>query len=285
MKHRRVARFTMKKLLMIGASATVFFVLLLYAVSAIYVYLNQDAMIFFPRPIDARLVESLKVQNNIEELNLRTDDGNTLRGWIVNADPAHKKPLVIYYGGNAEEVSDMISTADQVSGSTWALVNYRGYGSSTGSPSEANLFSDSLLVYDTLSARHDIDTTNISVFGRSLGSGVAVYVAQHRLVSRVLLSTPYDSLTSVAQEQYPYFPIGLLLKNKFDSVARASDIHVPVLILAVGNDKTIPISHAAKLAAAFGRFCTYKIIPGADHNTISNSPSYISSVEDFLGNQ
>jgi pimeloyl-ACP methyl ester carboxylesterase len=257
--------------------------LLGYGISLAYVYFDQDELIYMPRPVSAKTVAALNADTNVESLRIQTADGNTLSGWLVNTDRAQKKPLVLYYGGNAEEVSDMVTTASKNSNAVWALVNYRGYGASTGSPSEANLFADSLLVYDALSTRQGIDSTNISVFGKSIGSGVAVYVAQQRRVSRVLLATPYDSVTSVAQEKYPFFPVGLLLKHKFDSLSRAKDIHVPVLILAAGDDKIIPVSHAATLAEAFGDYGTYRIIPGAGHNTIVNTPSYNSAVEAFLG--
>lgn len=284
MKKQKAKKLIIIQLIVLIAKYTTVIVTPVYLISLIYVYANQDAMIFASRPIDPAVTESLKTKQGIDEIQVRNDDDSVLNGWLVNAEANVKKPLVIYYGGNAEEVSHMIQIAQQNPKVVWALMNYRGYGNSTGKPSEKHLFADALTVYDKLKDRQDVDPKKITVFGRSLGGGVAVYVAQQRLVQKVLLVTPYDSVTNVAQEKYPYFPVGLLLNHRFDSLSRAKDIHVPVLIIAAADDKTIPPVHAAKLAAAIGSNASYQVVPDVGHLSISHSQVYINLVDSFLSN-
>ena len=102
-----------------------------------------------------------------------------------------------------------------------AALNYRGYGRSEGAPSEAAISADALLVYDRLAGREDIDAERIVVFGRSLGSGVAVPLAARRPVHAVILVSPFDSLRRIAKKTYPFVPVPTLLRHPFDSLALA----------------------------------------------------------------
>jgi uncharacterized protein len=99
--------------------------------------------------------------------------------------------------------------------------NYRGYAYSTGKPSEKSLFSDAIEQYDWLVNSEKIDPSTIILMGRSLGTGVAVYLSSVRSVGKVILVTPYDSIEAVAQDRYFFLPVAFLLKNKFDSVSYA----------------------------------------------------------------
>ena len=157
-------------------------------------YLVQDGMLFLPQPGPTRPPQ-VRDGRAIEPLAFTAGDGVTVRGWFVRA--AHSPaPLVIFYGGNAEEVSWQVSEPWP---SDWslALVNYRGYGQSEGKPSEQALFADAELVFDALAARADVDRTRIVLVGRSLGSGVATYLASRREVAGLVLISPYDSMTAL----------------------------------------------------------------------------------------
>lgn len=250
-----------------------------------YLYINQDKLIFFPRPINQKILNEYKeTYKNVEDLSIKTSDGNKLEGWFVKNNESEKSPLVIYFGGNAEEVSHMISTANYVKGWSWALINYRGYGTSTGEPNERNLFDDSTLIFDYLINRYDVDSTKVIAFGRSLGTGVAIYLSNNRRVEGMILTTPYDSMTSVVKEIYPFIPIEYLLKNKFDSISIAPRIKIPIMIIVAENDTEIPASHANNLASKFPGECEYHLIAGAGHNTIDKKIEYMKYISNFLEN-
>ncbi len=117
---------------------------------------------------------------------------------------------MIYFGGNGEEVSWLVPEFSRVPDWAALLVNYRGYGLSEGQPSETKLYRDALALYDRATRRPDIDSGRVIVMGRSLGTGVATYLASQRPVAGVVLISPYDSLVQVAREAYPFLPVNLL---------------------------------------------------------------------------
>ena len=131
-------------------------------------------------------------------------------------------PTLIYFGGNAEEVS--CTLADPRWPRAWSIValNYRGYGASEGAPGERALTADALAIYDAVAARDGIDRNRIVAFGRSLGTAIAARVAAERPVAGVVLVSPYDSLAAIGSHHYPWLPVSLLLRHRFDALADAA---------------------------------------------------------------
>ena len=201
----------------------------------------------------------------------------TLKLWVINPD---KKQAVIYFGGNASNVYNAIPQLDLLSKTkTIYLVNYRGYGGSTGMPSEKGLSFDALNVYDFVKANH----ASVSVIGRSLGTGIATYLAASRDLDKLVLVTPYDSIEAVAQERYPIYPISYLLKDKFDSLSKVDSISESTLILIAETDNIVPTRHAHKLAAAFkSSQLTTITLASTTHNTIASHPLYQTTIADFI---
>ena len=187
---------------------------------------------------------------------------------------------MLYFGGNAEEVSWMLARAGAKTG--WLLVDYRGYGSSAGKPSESALVADAVQWYDH--AKQKLGAQRIVLFGRSLGSGVAVQLAASRPVSGVILVTPFDSLTNVARRHYPYLPVRWMLRHPFDSVERAPLIDVPLLCLAAEHDEIIPMVHAKRLFDAWKGTKRWVALRAAGHNSTDDAPEFWERITDFLEN-
>ncbi len=261
---------------------SVLFMLLAAVVGmSVAAFLLQDRMIFYPQPLSAaERVAVLQRFPATKELLLTSKDGKRLQAWLVpSADP--RAPLVIYFGGNAEDASWMIPEATVHEPEVaWVIVSYRGYGGSEGSPSEATISADALQWYDY--AERELKPSRISVFGRSLGSGPAVLLASERKIASVVLVTPFDSLTAVAKRYYPYLPVGLLLRHRFDSLGRAPRITAPLLCLAAQRDEVIPSSHARKLYDAWGGEKRWIELEGAGHNSTDGVPAFWQSIEPFL---
>ena len=244
-------------------------------------YLMQERLLFFPQPLDesARAALAAKYQG-VEEVVLQAD-GRRLQAWHVKA--AAGKPLVLYFGGNAEEVSWMIGEARaRMPGVGWLLVSYPGYGGSDGAPSAAAITADALRWYDHAAA--EFKPSQVFVFGRSHGSGPAVQVDSARVVAGVILVTPFDSLAAVAKRHYWYLPIDLLLKHRFDSDALAPKIIAPLLCIAAERDTVIPPDHARRLYDVWVGPKHWVLLPGAGHNSTDESPAFWKSVGDFLAN-
>lgn len=245
-----------------------------YAVVCVLIFLMQDGMLFFPRPSDPQAVKQLeRWQRSIENSEV------TLFGWLIPARDPGNAPLVFYFGGNGEDVSITAIELGNETDANVILMNYRGYGASEGTPSEKALFSDALIVYDTL-----IDTMHngkVVAFGRSLGSGVSVYLASQRKIDAVVLTTPYDSIRAVAHGYFPWLPVSFLIRHPFDSLGLAPTLDIPALFIVAEHDNIIPTVHAQNLADHWGGRSQWVLIKGATHNSIGGE-DYWGSIRNFL---
>jgi len=240
-------------------------------------FLLQERLIFYPQPLSdaARADIRLRFPKG-QNVFAQAADGTRLHAWHLPG-PADA-PLVLYFGGNAEEVSWMLGEAAAAPRVGWLLVDYRGYGASEGSPSEAALTADALLWYDRFSPQ----AKKILVFGRSLGSGVAVRLASERKVDAVILVAPFDSMVAVGQRHYPYLPVSWLLRHRFESVALAPKITAPLLCLVAMRDSIIPPEHAKLLYDAWAGPKRWVALEEAGHNTADAHPNYWRSITAFL---
>ena len=258
-------------------------ILIIYCAFTALLYFSQEKFIFFPQAVSAGKIKQIELKyKNAEEIALKTPDNVFIRGWLVKNGTAKQTPLVIYFGGNSDELSNMIELSQKFGSWSLALINYRGYGLSEGKPGEKEFFSDALTIYDYFSGRADIDRANIVVFGRSIGTGVAVYLAKNRPVKGVVLVSPYDNIISLAEREFPYVPVGLILKHRFDSISVASSINLPLLVLTAEKDKTVPQEYSQRLAAKWGGPHETVLISGKGHDDINSSPLYWQSVNNFL---
>jgi uncharacterized protein len=242
--------------------------LLIIAVVAIVVYLgfcalifaSQRSMIYYPQPSSPA--------NGASNFTLTTDGAQVQ----VTTIPRKGPDAVVYFGGNAEDVNyNLPSLAAAFPEHAIYLMHYRGYGGSTGKPSEKALVADALVLFDKVRIEHP----NVVLIGRSLGSGIAVHLASLRPVARLILVTPYDSLVEMAAKQFPYFPIRWLLLDKYESYKYAAQVTAPTLIVAAARDEVIPRTSTEALYARFhAGVATLRVVAGAGHNTISESPEY-----------
>ncbi len=256
------------------------FIITGYLLTCLCLYIFQDKFIYFPNPLSiSRMQEIENVRGDVTEINIRAQDGTFLSGWLVNKS---NENVVYYFGGNAEEVSFMIEQVQEIKDSAFVLINYRGYGESGGEPSQKKLFSDSLTVYDYFQKEYDY--SNIVIMGRSLGTGIALNLASKRATDGVILVTPYDSMVNLAKEQniLRYFPVGLLLHEKYESNRIAEKIKVPTLILMAQNDTVVPNKNTNNLMTKFGDNAKMIKIPDTGHNSISQVDEYWASLEGFL---
>lgn len=252
---------------------------------SIFLYFVQDRLIFFRQPLDPGRRDSvLQRFPDVEEVNLVAQDGTRLHGFLSKppAVAGTKFPLVIYFGGNAEEASWLLEESERPQNWAWLAVNYRGYGWSEGSPGENAMVADARRIYDWTRSRSDLEDSRIVAFGRSLGSAVAVRLASERPLAGVILATPFDSLESVAKRHYPFAPVSLLLRHRFDSLDLATRIGVPMLCIVAERDSIIPAEHARRLHAAWQGDKRLVSIANAGHNDVSANPEFWREIADFL---
>lgn len=255
------------------------FIFLIYLALALLLYATQDSFIFYPAALSSQQRQAVQGES---EFKLEVTDA-VLKGWLIPAqEESDTKQVILYFGGNGEEVSYNIPYFRRAFHSSFLLVNYRGYGDSSGKPSENNMFADALRIYDEIANR--LPDHNIVVIGRSVGSGVATYLASQRPCHKLALVTPFDSMQSVAQSQFPIFPMSILLKHKFRSDSYVKELSAPTLVIGASEDNIIPRKHTEKLISCFATPPQQVWIEGADHNSISMYRSYWQPLADFINN-
>jgi pimeloyl-ACP methyl ester carboxylesterase len=242
----------------------------LYLLILGYLYFAQRSFIYFPsvtRPVAAPPNYELK------------NDGLLLKGWVLNEG---EKDAILYFGGNGESIEYNLPQFRKIfSHHAVYMLSYRGYGSSEGVPSELGIYSDAQALYDKIRAKH----RSVSVVGRSLGSGVATYIASSREINGVVLITPFASLVDMAKRQFPIFPVSILLKDKYLSEERVRSIKSKSLILYAENDEVVPVSSTEKLIANFDSELLEVVeVKGVGHNSISTSATYEIKLEQFIEN-
>ncbi|WP_167496410.1 alpha/beta hydrolase [Desulfopila sp. IMCC35006] len=252
-----------------------FFVLLLivYLFCMLFMYLRQESFLFFP--------PAARHENHgytdVVDYQLR-QKAVTLRGWLVNPGLVREK-LLIYYGGNGEDIFNNIDEFVDVKAAS-LFVAYRGYGPSDGKPGEAELFADALAVIDDV--RHSYAPRQMYLIGRSLGSGVACYVAAQRNVQGAVLVTPYDSIVNIARSSYPWLPVSLLLRHRFDSLQFLAQIGCPLLVIYGGQDRVVPPERTNNLIEHIVGKKEIVFIDRADHGTIDMFADYWPAVLRFI---
>lgn len=240
-----------------------------YAGICAWMYAKQRDLMYFPQAtkVDAKNTDFGIARNGV-----------MLNGWLVNIG---QPGAVIYFGGNAERVENMRDEfAQWFPQSSVYLVPYRGYGASEGVPSEEALLSDALAVFDQVKARQQ--GAPITVIGRSLGSAVASHVASQRPVAKLVLITPFDSMTSVAKSHYPWLPLRWLMQDRYETAQYLEKYEGPVLIVRAGKDEVIPAESTDRLIASMSRKPQILDLPVATHNSIDDDPAFGNALSAFV---
>ena len=175
-----------------------------------------------------------------QEVMLDTADGEKIIAWHV--PPRGDKPVVIYFHGNGGSLRLRVDRFARLAAAGVGLlaVSYRGYGGSTGSPTEAGLIEDARAAYAFAAERYP---GRIVLWGESLGSGVAIALAAEKPVSKLILDAPFTSALDIAASAYPFLPVRLLMKDQFRSDLRIAQVKAPVLILHGDADSIVPIAY------------------------------------------
>ncbi len=254
---------SLKRLLLLFCTV----IMLLYALACLALYTLQRAILYHPQPQtmapDAQAVAF-------------PANGGLLHGWVVNPG---RTDALIYFGGNGEPVErDADFFRDTLPGYSVYLVPYRGYGPNAGEPTEAGLYADALIEYAWVHARH----AHVSVIGRSLGTGVATWLASNRTIAKLVLVTPYDSILNIAQERYPMFPVSWFLQDRYESWRRAGSIKAPTLVVLADGDQIVPRANSDVLIDHFHPKPTVVVIPHADHNNLTHGAMYAQAIAGFM---
>jgi uncharacterized protein len=201
---------------------------------------------------------------SVEVITLRMADGTPLTGWYEAAKAG--MPVLLYFHGNSGNISGRADRLRQVLASGFGLLamSYRGYPGSGGRPSEVALFSDALEIFDWLAER----TSDIVIHGESLGTGIATYAASKRPARALVLEAPFTAAVDVAAMEYPWAPVGFLMRDQYLSRAYIDAIDAPLLVVQGTADETIPVRYGERLFEIAHQPKQLALIEGGTHGNL-----------------
>ena len=229
----------------LGLGAAVYFGL------ALYLFVFQARYVYFPE-LPSRQVEATPADIGLafQAVTLRTADGEALAGWFVPASTARGTLLYLHgNGGNIGHRLDQIEVFHRL-GLNVFIIDYRGYGASSGKPSEDGTYQDALAAWTYLTQQKRLAPERIVLFGESLGGSIAAWLAARQPPAGLVIYASFTSVPEIAQALYPMFPASRLVRYRYDTRAALGNVNCPVLILHSPKDEIIPFSHGQALLEA-----------------------------------
>jgi fermentation-respiration switch protein FrsA (DUF1100 family) len=262
-------------------------VVVAYAVIVFLAWRFQEKLAFpgarrtLPSPATAGLSEG-------QSVTVVTTDQIELHGWYLPPDPepatGEKAPGLLWFYGNMETVGALgpIIRDLRPPGTGLLILDYRGYGQSEGTPTEEGLYRDAEAAWSYLTGREEIDSSSIAVYGRSLGSAVALHLAARRPVRSVVLDSPFSNAREMAAHHYRFLP-QFVLRLSLDNLANAERLEAPLLIFHGSADRIVPFAMGQAVAAA-GRAREFIMLEGAGHNDTYyvGGSAYRAAMHNFL---
>jgi len=221
-----------------------------YAAILVLAYLFQPRLIYFPQ--FARTLDMTPRAAGLEyaDVELAAEDGVRLHGWWIPADSARGAALLLH--GNAGNISHRIGYAIMFHrlGYSTLLIDYRGYGKSTGTPSEEGTYRDADAAWRHLTGERKLAARDIVIVGESLGGGVATWLAVKHPPRALILASAFTSVPDLGAEVYPWLPVRWLARIRYDNLARMPQITCLVLVAHSRDDDIVPFRHGQALFAA-----------------------------------
>ena len=223
---------------------TLSFLIIAYIVLIIFIYFYQRNLLYHPSENN---YQNDKIQFNYDEIFIKVNDEIQLKSWIIKKDFKKLKTLVIFHG-NAGHLSNRIYKLNELYklDINVLLISWRGFSGNKGSPTENNLYTDAKASIRWLNEQ-GVNNNQIILYGESLGTGVAVEVGKENNFNSIILESPFTSIENSAKIYYPYLPVRLLLKDRYDSINKIKMINTPILIMHGKKDDIVPFSMGKEL--------------------------------------
>lgn len=266
--------------------STLQIVVVAYLGVLVLLYFKQSSLVFLPRVEREFRANPADIGLPFTPLNLATVDGETLDGWIVPSGTEHRaRGLVIFFHGNAGNIGHRLDYLRMFHdlGFATLMLDYRGYGRSSGAPSEQGTYRDADAVWQHATQVLGFSAERIVLFGESLGGGVAAHLAEEHRPGALVLASTFTSVPDMGADLYPLLPIRLLARIRYDTLSRLPRIACPVMVIHSRNDDIIPFAHGRKLleaAHAPKRFL--EIEGGHNEGFVFGREAWIRQLDEFL---
>jgi len=253
-----------------------------YAAITGWMFFIQASLIFLPERELHRTPADVGLEH--EAVELRTADGVTLSAWFVPAPEPGPAPTVLFLHGNAGNISHRLDTIAFLHdlGAATLIIDYRGYGESDGTPSEAGLQRDARAAWSWLTTERGLGAEWIVLYGRSLGGAVAAWLAAEHRPAGLIMESTFTSLADLGAEIYPWLPVRLLLRHRFDARAALARVEAPTLVAHAREDELVPFDHARRLAEVSPPVIELVELDGGHNRVIGSTRGYRDRLAEFL---
>ena len=258
-------------------------VVIIYVIISVAIYYIQDYLLFKPEKLPKDFQFNYENQE-IEEHNLETRDGAVING-ILFKPKGESKGIVLYLKGNSKSIKGWGKFAVDFTrhGYNVLMVDYRGFGKSTGRRSQKAIKRDLQEVYNKIKDR--TKESRIILYGRSLGSGFAAKLASMNSPRLLILDAPYYSLTKVTKRYMPFMPLSILIKYPLPTYKWLKYVQCPIHIIHGTNDKLIPFKSSVKLSKVNPKLTKLHTVIGGGHKNLNNFESYHKMLDDILNSK
>lgn len=223
----------------------------LYAALVLVAFAFQNQLLFFPSADHIMTPRDMGL--SFQDVRIPTSDGERLHGWMIPAlNDEEPEGTILFFHGNAGNISSRVPLARGLAelGYDVFLLDYRGYGKSTGRPTEKGLYNDAQAAWQYLTTDRSVRGKNIVIYGRSLGGGPAAWLATQVQARALVLESTFTSVPDIAAHHYPFLPVRWLSRTRFDTESRIARIDMPVHIIHGRNDEVVPFEHGEALYAS-----------------------------------
>lgn len=252
-----------------------------YAGVCLLISFLQAKLIYFPSRGYASTPEDVGL--TYEQIQITTSDGIKIIGWYVPHPNAQAS--ILFFHGNAGNMSDRLFDLKQfhLAGYNTLMIDYRGYGESDGKPTEQGTYLDAQAAWKYLTEDRKVSPDHIILFGRSLGGAVAIDLATHHPPAALIVESSFTSLTDIGKIHYPLLPVRWVLRYRYESINKVSQINCPKLFIHGREDRLIPFENGKALFEAASKPKTFLETPG-EHNTAgyAYAPEYTVQMIEFI---
>ena len=246
-----------------------------------YVYLAQEKFVYSPSSV----VNQTPAENGLafEDLYIDTQDGESIHAWYIPAQNASK--FVLFLHGNGGNIGNRLNTISILNnmGHSVLIIDYRGYGNSSGQPTELGTYKDAFAAFDYLMNSRMVEPGDIVIYGRSLGGAVAVWLASQVDSGGLIIESTFTRMVDMGKHRYPFLPARLLTRIHYDSLSHIRDVKCPVLGAHSPDDETVPYILGKSLVEAVPNLKYFVTLNGGHNDTFFDSgPDYHKLLDSFI---
>jgi len=254
--------------------------LITYFIVLAYIYFFQRNLLYHPSDNG---YQGDEIKFDYKEIFIQNKNGIKLKAWIHEKDLINKKTIVFFHG-NAGNLRNRNYKLNELSkfDVNFLIVAYRGFSGNQGKPSEQGLYEDARSTLDWLKIK-DVKEKNLILYGESLGTAVAIEIAQNKNLAGIILESPFTSMVELAQKYYPVLPVKFLLKDKYETIKKLPNINSPILVLHGKLDNIVPFSMGEKLFEK-AKKPKFKYFIDNDDHMVRYDQKLLHEIKKFISN-